>query len=1160
MADIVEQVKESNRIEDVIEESGFGLHRRHGRYLHGAGAEWSSLVVDTAKQVYHWNSHNERGDVISWVMARRNADFKTAVEELARRARLPDPKWSREDQAQRVAARAREAAFEIALRMMQGLLWKDAEALDYCRRRGWTDETIRDAGLGFTGRDPAETARELRGEFSLHEINLQHPDVVAVIGFQGDVQAWSQTWGVDLRGHHQEYWIEWKFVPGLIGKTRLIYPHFVLGRVRTFSGRNILGAELNKEGREVKSYNLPVALAGDRQPFYNHAYAPRVDELVIVEGQADAITLGQWGIPAMALMGTAHQDKPVLLEELKKRHTRLYWGLDGDKAGQKALIGSKRDWPMAGILGPMLRVVRWPDCDGPKGEKGKDANDWLKWGMGALGLTEYGTQSVQDSDGIGTGMAAAGVAQNEAPGGDSEAQEAIADKGGNADAQGAEESRKGAASSAIAQTTARDDLRDDRNQGDPLPGKEAGEESETESDEKGVAPGDAAIPTSEDETDELIDQAIMVVRQEGRVSISWLQRKLKIGYSRAARLMRIMAQMGVIGTAEVNGMRLLLDGNRQSSETIQARVKRLVAEQEKRARDLLKDSRTIVEEMAAWAGVQQGADRDEAIRTVFKAVVKMERVDRANYRGRLADLMQMGLRDFDSVMKAAGAEDQERPAVMARTLGGYYDGWLLEYVYDPAQQKARLAYRDPDRNMGVADFVEINGLRYVPKEINKFVADGGVLFASDLGPKKTTREVIAIIEAFINQHYLLETRYLGRIIAYYVLLTWVYDAMNALPYLRAMGEAGGGKSELMRRVGYLCYRMMAAGGASSAASFFRATETYRGTVFIDEADLADGGDMTNELVKFLNQGAMKGSPILKMVEVSTDEGREYEVATFATFCPKLIAMRKDFKDDAVGSRCITIRVMAREPIELKARGIKLYVDNEFRERARSIRNLLLRWRLENWEQEIPVTEDLMDLEISSRLNQVTMPLKALAIGDLEMQGEIERFMRIYNQEMVLSRSMTLAARVVEALWRIWSEPGARLKYLAEGADGEGYFVMIGDVAKVTNQIIDEMNANNEDDEEEDESTKKKRKRDQLTSRGVGSLIRNELQLRVGERRGKGYPVYWDSLKMQALAKRFGLKVFEGEPAAQQPPNGHQPEPPMPEDPPESFEIIQGGLL
>ena len=354
------------------------------------------------------------------------------------------------------------------------------------------------------------------------------------------------------------------------------------------------------------------------------------------------------------------------------------------------------------------------------------------------------------------------------------------------------------------------------------------------------------------------------------------------------------------------------------------------------------------------------------------------------------------------------------------------------------------------------------------------------------------------------------------------MLTWVYDCFNALPYLRAMGEAGAGKSELMRRVGHLCYRMMSASGANTAASFFRATETYRGTVFIDEADLYDGGDMSNDLVKFLNLGAMKGNPIWRLEEVLNESGgKSYEVATFSTFCPKLIAQRRDFKDDAVGSRALTIKLAPREPIELKSRGIKLYIDEEFRAQAMAIRNLLLRWRFEMWEPEIEVSEDMMDLEVSSRLNQVTMPIKALAKDDPTLQSEIVTFLRTYNKEMVLTRSMTLGARIVEAMWKIYKDAALRAKYVFTAVKG-GEAMMIGDVTKVANDIIDEMNMMEGEEEGEEEGSKKKKKKDSLTARGVGSLIRNELQLQAGERRGKGFPVYWDQMKMEALAKRYGV--------------------------------------
>ena len=566
-------------------------------------------------------------------------------------------------------------------------------------------------------------------------------------------------------------------------------------------------------------------------------------------------------------------------------------------------------------------------------------------------------------------------------------------------------------------------------------------------------------------------------------------------------------------------------GDDQGSEEGVARVQELVGQQIERVRLLLKRSRTMVEECARWAGQADGSEKDQRVKMTFSIIKLLPKVDRSVYRERLVDLLGIGVREYNDILKAAmgDKEGDDGPGIVIETLGGFESGWLLEYIYNPEEKKGLLAYRDPERKMGTAEYVDIEGIRYAAPTPSKFITDGGVLFASELGNLKPTRELTGIVEAMIHQHYLLENKYLGRIIAYYVLMTWVYDCFNALPYLRAMGEAGAGKSELMRRIGHLCYRMMSASGANTGASFFRATEKYRGTVFLDEADLHDGGDMSNDLVKFLNLGAMKGNPIWRLEEVLTEGGgKSYEVATFQTFCPKLIAMRRDFKDDAVGSRSLTIKLMPREPIELKARGIRLYIDEEFRKQAAAIRNLLLRWRFEHWEPEIEVTEEMMDLNISSRLNQVTMPMKALAKDDPELRTEMETFLQAYNREMVLTRSMTIAARVVEALWKIWGDTETREKYLQQADDGVNWYVMIGDVAKVADAIMDEMNAT--DEEGESEETKKKGKKDKLTARGVGSLVRNELQLYVGERRGKGFPVYWDAIKMEALAKRYGVSM------------------------------------
>ncbi len=56
--------------------------------------------------------------------------------------------------------------------------------------------------------------------------------------------------------------------------------------------------------------------------------------------------------------------------------------------------------------------------------------------------------------------------------------------------------------------------------------------------------------TTREERDELLDQAIELVRKNGRASASLLQRRLRIGYPRAARLIDQLEDEGVIGPSE----------------------------------------------------------------------------------------------------------------------------------------------------------------------------------------------------------------------------------------------------------------------------------------------------------------------------------------------------------------------------------------------------------------------------------------------------------------------------------------------------------------------------------------------------------------------------------------------------------------------------------
>jgi S-DNA-T family DNA segregation ATPase FtsK/SpoIIIE len=60
------------------------------------------------------------------------------------------------------------------------------------------------------------------------------------------------------------------------------------------------------------------------------------------------------------------------------------------------------------------------------------------------------------------------------------------------------------------------------------------------------------------EADPMYDQAVQVVMQHRRASISLVQRHLRIGYNRAARLLEQMEKSGLVSAMATNGNRDLL--------------------------------------------------------------------------------------------------------------------------------------------------------------------------------------------------------------------------------------------------------------------------------------------------------------------------------------------------------------------------------------------------------------------------------------------------------------------------------------------------------------------------------------------------------------------------------------------------------------------------
>jgi S-DNA-T family DNA segregation ATPase FtsK/SpoIIIE len=102
-----------------------------------------------------------------------------------------------------------------------------------------------------------------------------------------------------------------------------------------------------------------------------------------------------------------------------------------------------------------------------------------------------------------------------------------------------------------------------REQGEPnyiegiLEGGTAGDGDEGSAGAEGTGAGGG-------ESDPLYDQAVEVVIKNRRASISLVQRHLRIGYNRAARLLEQMEQSGLVSAMSSNGNREILTPAREA--------------------------------------------------------------------------------------------------------------------------------------------------------------------------------------------------------------------------------------------------------------------------------------------------------------------------------------------------------------------------------------------------------------------------------------------------------------------------------------------------------------------------------------------------------------------------------------------------------------------
>ncbi|HTY35983.1 MAG TPA: DNA primase [Bacteroidota bacterium] len=357
-AEKIEEIRSANDIVDVI--SQHVRLKKRGKNFVGLcpfhQEKTPSFTVSSDKQVFHCFGCSKGGNVFTFVMEFEKVSFTEAVRSLAERAGIV-LSFTEADQEQQSETEALYNACRIAgLHFYNNLTRTDEgrTALEYFHQRGFSDETIRTFGLGYSLHSWDGFLQKAKEEAIQRELLLK----AGLIRTRED-------------GTDYDYF-----------RSRAMFPIFTTtGRVVGFGARKLrdddpLGKYINSP--ETPIYNKSRILYG---LFHSKDAIRSEDNSLMVEGYADLISLYQAGIQnVVASSGTALTEEQVqLISRYSKKLTLVY---DADSAGSNATIRGM-DIALAQDLDVM--VVPLPEGEDPdsfvRKEGGKEFRKLLEHGV-----------------------------------------------------------------------------------------------------------------------------------------------------------------------------------------------------------------------------------------------------------------------------------------------------------------------------------------------------------------------------------------------------------------------------------------------------------------------------------------------------------------------------------------------------------------------------------------------------------------------------------------------------------------------------------------------------------------------------------------------------------------------------------------------------------
>lgn len=292
-----------------------------------------SCSISPDKGLFHCFGCGVGGDVVTFVRLIENLDYMDAVRFLAQRAGMPMPE-DKDDGS----ARKRQRLYEMnrdAGKYFHNQLFSPAGAagLEYLRRRGLSDHTIKRFGLGYAVDDYHDLHYYMKSlGYSEYELA------------EGSLLATNNNRIYD------------KF------RNRVMFPIFdTRGNVAAFGGRTL--SEDKNIPKYLNSAETQIFHKSDMLFALNISKNSKADYFILCEGYMDVIALHQAGFDcAVASLGTSLTAQQAnLISRLGKKEVILSY--DSDNAGQLAASRGINLLSEAGVRARVLRMDGAKDPD-----------------------------------------------------------------------------------------------------------------------------------------------------------------------------------------------------------------------------------------------------------------------------------------------------------------------------------------------------------------------------------------------------------------------------------------------------------------------------------------------------------------------------------------------------------------------------------------------------------------------------------------------------------------------------------------------------------------------------------------------------------------------------------------------------------------------------